>query len=103
MPLLTVVTTGPLAYQPMPFSQSGNPIMSTIAFLASVVDPRVAGSAAKAALGNTSFAQLRISYHPTELMAPRSGIWSRMYDYALLGALPVNNHSQAIVHDAGRC
>lgn len=42
---------GPLAYQPVPFSQSGNPVMSTVAFLASVVDPRVASAAAKAALG----------------------------------------------------
>ena len=42
---------GPLAYQPIPFSQSGNPIMSTVAFLASVVDPRVSSQAAKAALG----------------------------------------------------
>merc|ERR1719346_280874 len=41
---------GPLAYQPIPFSGSGNPIMSTVAFLASVVDPRVASSAAKAAM-----------------------------------------------------
>merc|ERR1712037_827209 len=41
---------GPLAYQPIPFSASGNPIMSTVAFLASVVDPRVAASAAKAAM-----------------------------------------------------
>ncbi|KHJ44157.1 SWIRM domain protein [Trichuris suis] len=41
---------GPLAYQPLPFSQSGNPVMTTIAFLASVVDPRVASSAALAAL-----------------------------------------------------
>lgn len=42
---------GPLAYQPVPFSQSGNPVMSTVAFLASVVDPRIASAAAKAALG----------------------------------------------------
>ena len=41
---------GPLAYQPIPFSGSGNPIMSTVAFLASVVDPRVAASAAKSAM-----------------------------------------------------
>lgn len=41
---------GPLAYQPIPFSQTGNPVMSTVAFLASVVDPRVAAAAAKAAL-----------------------------------------------------
>lgn len=45
--------SGPLAYQPMAFSQAGNPIMSTVAFLASVVDPRVASKAAKAALGTT--------------------------------------------------
>uniref|UniRef100_A0A8C1MEW9 SWI/SNF related, matrix associated, actin dependent regulator of chromatin, subfamily c, member 1a n=1 Tax=Cyprinus carpio TaxID=7962 RepID=A0A8C1MEW9_CYPCA len=45
---------GPLAYQPIPFSQSGNPVMSTVAFLASVVDPRVAAAAAKAALGMLS-------------------------------------------------
>uniref|UniRef100_A0A8C1MBS1 SWI/SNF related, matrix associated, actin dependent regulator of chromatin, subfamily c, member 1a n=1 Tax=Cyprinus carpio TaxID=7962 RepID=A0A8C1MBS1_CYPCA len=45
---------GPLAYQPIPFSQSGNPVMSTVAFLASVVDPRVAAAAAKAALGMTN-------------------------------------------------
>lgn len=43
---------GPLAYQPIPFSQTGNPVMSTVAFLASVVDTRVASAAAKAALGN---------------------------------------------------
>lgn len=41
---------GPLAYQPIPFSKAGNPIMSTVAFLASVVDPRVASSAAKSAM-----------------------------------------------------
>ncbi|XP_018334156.1 SWI/SNF complex subunit SMARCC2 isoform X2 [Agrilus planipennis] len=41
---------GPLAYQPIPFSKAGNPIMSTVAFLASIVDPRVAAAAAKAAM-----------------------------------------------------
>lgn len=48
---------GPLAYQPVPFSQSGNPVMSTVAFLASVVDPRVASAAAKAALEEFSRAR----------------------------------------------
>ena len=43
--------SGPLSYQPIPFSRSGNPVMSTVAFLASVVDPRIAGTAAKSALG----------------------------------------------------
>lgn len=48
---------GPLAFQPVPFSQSENPVMSTVAFLASVVDPRVASSAAKAALEEFSRVQ----------------------------------------------
>ncbi|KAM6979699.1 LOW QUALITY PROTEIN: SWI/SNF complex subunit SMARCC2 [Aplochiton taeniatus] len=46
----TAPSLGPLAYQPVPFSQAGNPVMSTVAFLASVVDPRVASAAAKSAL-----------------------------------------------------
>ncbi|KAI1722862.1 SWIRM domain-containing protein [Ditylenchus destructor] len=50
---------GPLAYQPVPFSQSGNPVMSTVAFLASVVDPRIASAAAKAALGRNRGNQSR--------------------------------------------
>ena len=45
---------GPLAYQPIPFSQSGNPIMSTLAFLASIVDLRVSSAAAKAAISEFS-------------------------------------------------
>nr|AFJ24742.1 SWI/SNF complex subunit SMARCC-1 [Schmidtea mediterranea] len=43
-----------LCYQPIPFSKSGNPIMSTVAFLASCVDPRIASEAAKAALNEFS-------------------------------------------------
>jgi len=54
---------GPIAYQPIPFSQSGNPVMSTVAFLASVVDPRVAAAAAKAALQEFSHMKNEI---PTE-------------------------------------
>ncbi|XP_048849502.1 SWI/SNF complex subunit SMARCC1-like isoform X1 [Brienomyrus brachyistius] len=56
---------GPLAYQPVPFSQSGNPVMSTVAFLASVVDPRVAAAAAKAAL--EEFSRVREEV-PSELV-----------------------------------
>ena len=48
---MVLIFLGPLSHQPTPFSQQGNPIMSTVAFLASVVDPRVASAAAKAALG----------------------------------------------------
>eukprot|EP01137_Pigoraptor_chileana_P005852 Opistho-2@49486 len=36
---------------PVPFSKANNPLMSTIAFLASAVEPSVAAAAAKAALG----------------------------------------------------
>ena len=42
---------GPLAFHPTPFSQAGNPIMSTVAFLASLVDPKIALAASKAAIG----------------------------------------------------
>lgn len=52
---------GPLAYQPIPFSKAGNPIMSTVAFLASVVDPRVAASAAKAAMEEFASIKVRIT------------------------------------------
>ncbi|KAL8618460.1 hypothetical protein ACOMHN_049877 [Nucella lapillus] len=54
---------GPLAYQPVPFSQTGNPIMSTVAFLASIVDPRVASAAAKAALDE--FSRMKDEVPPT--------------------------------------
>merc|ERR1712088_869921 len=56
---------GPLAYQPIPFSSAGNPIMSTVAFLASVVDPRVAASAAKSAM--EEFARIKDEV-PTVIM-----------------------------------
>ena len=54
-PYLEEANLGPLAYQPVPFSKSGNPVMSTVAFLASVVDPRVAAAASKAALGEVPY------------------------------------------------
>ena len=54
-PYLEEANLGPLAYQPVPFSKSGNPVMSTVAFLASVVDPRVAAAASKAALGKVPY------------------------------------------------
>ncbi|MFH4982734.1 hypothetical protein AB6A40_009443, partial [Gnathostoma spinigerum] len=53
---------GPLAYQPVPFSQSGNPVMSTVAFLASVVDPRIAATATKAAI--EEFAKMKEEVPP---------------------------------------
>lgn len=53
---------GPLAYQPIPFSKSGNPIMSTVAFLASIVDPRIAAAAAKAAMEEFALIKVRKQY-----------------------------------------
>jgi len=41
---------GPLQYQRIPFSQADNPVMSLVAFLASVVNPAVASAAAQSAL-----------------------------------------------------
>ncbi|KAI3640287.1 hypothetical protein MIR68_001165 [Amoeboaphelidium protococcarum] len=41
---------GPLQFNNIPFSQSDNPVMSVVAFLASTVNPGLASSAAKAAL-----------------------------------------------------
>ncbi|KAG0051738.1 hypothetical protein BGZ83_003356 [Gryganskiella cystojenkinii] len=41
---------GPLQYQRIPFSQADNPVMSVVAFLASVVNPGVAAAAAQSAL-----------------------------------------------------
>jgi SWI/SNF related-matrix-associated actin-dependent regulator of chromatin subfamily C len=63
---------GPLAYQPIPFSQSGNPIMSTVAFLASVVDPRVANVAVKAAL--EEFTKMRDEVSPSFIETNRETI-----------------------------
>ena len=63
---------GPLAYQTIPFSQSGNPVMSTVAFLASVVDPRVASAAAKAAL--EEFSRLHDDVSPAFVEANKETI-----------------------------
>lgn len=41
---------GPLQYNRIPFSQADNPIMSVVAFLASIVDPSVAAAAAQSSL-----------------------------------------------------
>jgi len=41
---------GPFKYSTLPFSQTDNPIISTLSFLASIINPSVASAAAKAAL-----------------------------------------------------
>eukprot|EP00096_Caligus_rogercresseyi_P007034 TRINITY_DN2431_c0_g3_i1.p1 TRINITY_DN2431_c0_g3~~TRINITY_DN2431_c0_g3_i1.p1 ORF type:complete len:894 (-),score=255.54 TRINITY_DN2431_c0_g3_i1:1338-3953(-) len=43
-------TLGPLAFQPLPFSAPGNPVCSTLAFLASLVDPRVSQAGCQGAM-----------------------------------------------------
>ena len=51
-------------FMPVPFSQAGNPVMTTVAFLASAVDPQVAAEAARAAI--TEFTKVRISIFSRE-------------------------------------
>ncbi|CCX05295.1 Similar to SWI/SNF and RSC complexes subunit ssr2; acc. no. O14470 [Pyronema omphalodes CBS 100304] len=41
---------GPLQYNRAPFTQADNPVMSVVAFLASIVDPKVAAAAAKSSI-----------------------------------------------------
>lgn len=41
---------GPLQYNRTPFTQADNPVMSVVAFLASIVDPKVAAAAAKSSI-----------------------------------------------------
>lgn len=41
---------GPLQYNRTPFTQADNPVMSVVAFLASIVDPKVAAAAAKSSV-----------------------------------------------------
>lgn len=63
---------GPLAYQPIPFSQSGNPVMSTVAFLASIVDSRVSNAAVKAAVDE--FSKLRDEVSPAFIESNREKV-----------------------------
>ncbi|CAI5451379.1 unnamed protein product [Caenorhabditis angaria] len=63
---------GPLAFQPIPFSQTGNPVMSTVAFLASVVDPQVAAAATKAAM--EQFAKLKEDIPPLVIEAHEKNV-----------------------------
>ncbi|XP_044745895.1 SWI/SNF complex subunit SMARCC2-like [Coccinella septempunctata] len=47
---LDKLPNGPLNFQPIPFSKSGNPVLSIIAFLASIVDPKVVTVATESAM-----------------------------------------------------
>lgn len=84
---------GPLAYQPVPFSQSENPVMSTVAFLASVVDPRVASSAAKAALGKR---MMRFQSHAVYI------IYMFKHLYMFMTSLPSEEFSSVQEESVGK-
>jgi SWI/SNF related-matrix-associated actin-dependent regulator of chromatin subfamily C len=56
---------GPLQYNRMPFTQADNPVMSVVAFLASIVDPKVAAAAAKSSIEEmTKNLTLQVSSSP---------------------------------------
>ncbi|KAF9144226.1 hypothetical protein BG015_000176 [Linnemannia schmuckeri] len=57
---------GPLQYHRIPFSQADNPVMSVVAFLASVVNPGVAAAAAKSALKELAQAKKAVEGESTE-------------------------------------
>lgn len=50
-------------FMPIPFSQAGNPVMTTVAFLASAVDPQVAAEAARAAITEFTKQQYDVPNH----------------------------------------
>lgn len=54
---LTESELGPLRYHKTPFSETDNPVMSVVAFLASVVNPGVAAAAAQSALKELALAK----------------------------------------------
>ncbi|XP_063952761.1 SWI/SNF complex subunit SMARCC2-like isoform X1 [Lytechinus pictus] len=96
---------GPLAYQPIPFSQSGNPLMSTVAFLASAVDPRVASAAAKAAI--EEFAKMKDEV-PTTLVdvhirrvedAAEKGLLDNRYLLGVSGIAGTNEQQEGETKD----
>ena len=61
---------GPLQYNRMPFTQADNPVMSVVAFLASMVDPKVAAAAAKSSIEEmTKNLTLQVSSPPKKAAA----------------------------------
>ncbi|KAF9961564.1 hypothetical protein BGZ72_003170 [Mortierella alpina] len=54
---MTESELGPLRYHKAPFSETDNPVMSVVAFLASVVNPGVAAAAAQSALKELALAK----------------------------------------------
>lgn len=61
---------GPLQYNRMPFTQADNPVMSVVAFLASMVDPKVAAAAAKSSIEEmTKNLTLQVSSSPRKAAA----------------------------------
>jgi SWI/SNF related-matrix-associated actin-dependent regulator of chromatin subfamily C len=56
----------PLQYQRLPFSQTDNPVMSVVAFLASAVNPGVAAAAAQSALKHLTASEEGKSSNPED-------------------------------------
>ena len=56
---------GPLQYNRTPFTQADNPVMSVVAFLASIVDPKVAAAAANRRRGARDPREAEASPGPT--------------------------------------
>lgn len=56
-PIINLTALANASHPLPPFSKAANPILSTVAFLAAAVDPRVAAAAAQAAL--TEYAKMR--------------------------------------------
>ncbi|KAF9574576.1 hypothetical protein EC968_006189 [Mortierella alpina] len=57
---MTESELGPLRYHKTPFSETDNPVMSVVAFLASVVNPGVAAAAAQSALKELALAKKKV-------------------------------------------
>ncbi|KAA8904173.1 SWIRM domain-containing protein [Sphaerosporella brunnea] len=65
---------GPLQYNRTPFTQADNPVMSVVAFLASMVDPKVAAAAAKSSIEEmTKNLSLQVSSSSQKKNAAKDG------------------------------
>ncbi|XP_055342517.1 SWI/SNF complex subunit SMARCC2-like [Paramacrobiotus metropolitanus] len=91
---------GPLAHYPIPFSKAGNPVMTTVAFLASTVDPRIASAAAQAAL--EKYCKLKEEVPPWLVETHQKAV-GEAFDAAKRGegALPDDRFGLAAMNIAG--
>ncbi|GAU90876.1 hypothetical protein RvY_03234 [Ramazzottius varieornatus] len=91
---------GPLVNYPIPFSKTGNPVMTTIAFLASTVDPRIASAAAQAALDK--YCKLKEEVPPWLAETHQKAV-GEAYDMAKRGegAMPDEQYGLSTMNVAG--